>query len=307
MVMSIAKRSAKMGAETDYGRKRPNGRKIMELRKEKGLKQEAFVKDLPIKVRLLRDIERKNHPVPASTITAIAAKLKVNPSDITLSTPDASPTKAGSLLKLRVVRSATELSALAAGATKYEWRLRIDPSTATTADMQAVMTIVKRLVAESFGTASGPSVMEEFGIWGPVVLKLTMPPIENPRFRDPQYDHIFAAQLENVQDEFDKEEFGDIPRLARLQDLLTRLRTNGVNVIAGTYTYSWLRSWRKHEIPNPGQIRVRVPGETTERIFETELVLSIHFVPCDVEEEVVPIKTGPSLEELERVDHEIPF
>jgi len=266
----------------------------MELRKEKGLKQVAFVKDLPIKERLFRDIERKNHPVPASTITAIAAKLKVNPSDITLSTPDASPTKAGSLLKLRVVRSATELSALAGGATKYEWRLKIDPSTATAADMQATMTIVRRLVAESYGTASGPSAMEAFGTWGPVVHKLTMPPIEN----------LDDSSLENVQDEFDKEEFGDIPRLARLQDLLTRLRTNGVNVIAGTYTYSWLTSQRKHEIPNSDQIWVRVPGETSERIFETELVLSIHFVPCDVEEEVVPIKTGPSLEELERV---IPF
>jgi transcriptional regulator with XRE-family HTH domain len=291
--MSIAKRSARMGAETDYGRKQPNGRKIMELRKGKGLKQEDFAEDISISVRLLGDIERKNHPVPASTITAIAAKVKVNPSDITLSTPDA---KAGSLLKLRVVRSATELSALAAGATKYEWRLKIDPSTATAADMQAVMTIVKRLVAESYGTLSGPSVMEAFGIWGPVVPKFIMPPIEN-----------LDDSPENVQDEFDKEEFGDIPRLARLQDLVTRLGTNGVNVIAGTYTCSWLRSRRrKNENPNFDQIWVRVPRETTERIFETELVLSIHFVPSDVEEEVVPIKTGPSLEELERVDA-IPF
>src|SRR5262249_46288991 len=151
-----------------------------------------------------------------------------NPTDITLSTPDASPTKAGSLLKLRAVRSATELSALAERATKYEWRLKIDPSTATAADMQAVMTIVKRLVAESSGTASGPSVMEAFGIEGPIVPSgvLTMPPIEN-----------LDGSPENIRDEFDKEEFGEIPRLARLQDLLTRLRTNGVNVIAGTYTY----------------------------------------------------------------------
>src|SRR3954462_12151070 len=42
MVMSIAKRSARMGAESDYGRKQPNGRKIVELRKGKGLKQEAL-------------------------------------------------------------------------------------------------------------------------------------------------------------------------------------------------------------------------------------------------------------------------
>jgi hypothetical protein len=69
-----------------------------------------------------------------------------------------------------------------------------------------------------------------------------------------------------------------------------------VNVIAGTYTYSWLRSRRKREIPSVDEIWVRVPGKTTAQIFQTELVLSIHFVPCDVEEEVVPIKTGPSLE-----------
>jgi len=190
-----------MGAEIDYGRKRPYGRKIMELRKEKGLKQEAFVKDLPIKVRLLRDIERKNHPVPASTITAIAAKLKVNPSDITLSTPDASPTKARSLLKLRAVRSATELSNLARSADDYEWELKIDPSTATAADMQAVMKTVHR-----------------------VVRNYSRLPMDSTWW-----------------DEFDEQQFGEIPRLACLQDLLTKLGTNGVNVIAGTYTYSSLR------------------------------------------------------------------
>lgn len=37
-------------------------------------------------------------------------------------------------------------------------------------------------------------------------------------------------------DEFDEEPFGVISRLARLQDLLTGLRRNGVNVVAGAYT-----------------------------------------------------------------------
>ena len=184
-----------MGAETDYGKRRPNGGKIVELRKEKGLKQEALAGTAKISERLLRDIERKNHPVPTTIITAIASALSVNSGDITLSTPDASPTKAGSLLKLRAVRSATELTTLAGRANKYEWGLKIDPSTATAVDMQAVMMIIKRLV-------------------------------------QPSSEH---------RDEFDSEEFGEIPRLARLQDLLTRLHTNGVNVIAGTYTYSWLR------------------------------------------------------------------
>jgi transcriptional regulator with XRE-family HTH domain len=256
--MSIAKGSARMGAETDYGKRRPNGGKIVELRKEKGLKQEALAETALISVRLLRDIERKNHPVPTTTITAIAAALTINSSDITLSTPDAPPTKAGSLLKLRAVRSATELSTLAGRANKYEWGLKIDPSTATAADMQAVMTIIRRLVT-----------------------------------RD--------------RDEFDGEEFGEIPRLALLQDLLTRLHTNGVNVTAGTYTYSWLRRLKEGETLSFFETCVRVPGQTTKQIFNTEHVLLLRFVPCDVEEVVVPIKTGPSLEVFELVDDEIPF
>src|SRR5262249_44824213 len=147
MVMSIAKGSARMGAESDYGRKQPNGRKIVELRKEKGLNQEALAETAGYSVRLLRDIERNNHPVPTTTITDIAAALNVNPGDITLSTPDDfGQPKTRSLLKLRVVRSATELSNLARSADDYEWSLYIDPSTATAADMQAVMTTAHRLV-----------------------------------------------------------------------------------------------------------------------------------------------------------------
>src|SRR5690349_796371 len=64
--------SAKVDAISDYGKKRPNGRKIVELRKEKGLKQEGLADGARISVRLLRDIERNNHPVPTTTITAIA-------------------------------------------------------------------------------------------------------------------------------------------------------------------------------------------------------------------------------------------
>ncbi len=252
-----------MGAETDYGKRRPNGGKIVELRKEKGVKQEGLAATAQISVRLLRDIERKNHPVPTTIITAIAAELDVNSSDITLSTPDTSPTKAGSLLKLRAVRSATELSTLAERVNTYEWKLKIDPSTATAADMQAVMTIIKRLV---------------------------------------------NGDLNEYTDEFDRQEFGEIPRLALLQDLLTRLHTNGVNVIAGTYTHSWLRGLPEGETPEFFETCVRYPGRTTKYIFKTEHLLSLSFVPCDVEEEVVPIKTGPSLADFERVnDYEIPF
>jgi transcriptional regulator with XRE-family HTH domain len=265
--MSIAKGSARMGTEIDYGRKQPNGPKIVELRKGKGIKQEDLAGTAKISERLLRDIERKNHPVPASTITAIAAELKVNPSDITLSTPDASPTKARSLLKLRTVRSATELSNLAKSADDYEWLLEIDPSTATAADMQAVMMTVHRLVKKY-----GRQPMES--IWW---------------------------------DEFDSNLFGEIPRLAHLQDLLTRLGTNGVNVIAGTYTSSSLRSLEEGEKPDFPEFIVRVPGTTTKQVFKYVTRFVIRFVPCDVEEDVVPINPGRSLADFELDDDKIPF
>jgi len=90
---------------------------------------------------------------------------------------------------------------LARRADDYEWLLQIDPSTATAADMQAVMTTVHRLVKK--------------------------------------YDRM--PMDSKWWDEFDEQLFGQISRLARLQDLLTRLGTNGVNVIAGTYTSSSLR------------------------------------------------------------------
>ena len=251
-----------MGKGIGLGRRRPDGAKIAALRRQKELKQTDLAGKAGMGVRTLRNVELSNDPLPATTITAIAAALKVNQVDITLSTPDGSPTKAGSsLLKLRAVRSATELSALAAGADTYEWLLKIDPVSATAADMQAVLAIVRHLVP-------GTRLI--------------------------------------VGDEFDKEPFGEIPRLARLQDLLNRLRTKGVNVIAGTYTHSWLSLKEDKDWFAFDEICVRIPGKKTKQFFRTKLILSIRFVPCDVEEEVLPINTGPSLEDFELVD-EISF
>jgi transcriptional regulator with XRE-family HTH domain len=251
-----------MGPESDNGRKRPNGRKIRELRKEKGLKQEALAETAYISVRLLRDIERNDHPVQTTTMTAIAAALKVDPANITLSTPDGSPTtNTNSLLKLRVVRSATELSRLASSADEYEWSLMIDPSTATAADMQAVMITVHRLV-KKYGR------LPQDATWW---------------------------------DEFDEQKFGEIPRLARLQDLLTRLGASGVNVVAAIHTYSSVKSLEESEIPELGFI-VRAPDKTTKQVFTYVTDLKIHFVPGDVEELVVPIYSGQSLEDFEIED-----
>jgi transcriptional regulator with XRE-family HTH domain len=86
------------------GKKQPDGAKIANLRKQKGLKQAALAKEVRISERLLRDIERKNQPIPATKITDIANVLKTTPDEITLSTPDGTPTSPVSVLKLTVIR-----------------------------------------------------------------------------------------------------------------------------------------------------------------------------------------------------------
>ena len=72
------------------GKREPNGKKIAELRKQQGLPQKTLAgKADKMSERLLRDIERKNKPVSATYITAIATALGVPPDEITLSpTPD---------------------------------------------------------------------------------------------------------------------------------------------------------------------------------------------------------------------------
>src|SRR5262249_48213328 len=115
-------------------------------RKQKGIKQQRLAEEGNISVRLLRDIERSNHPVLATTLTAIATALQTTPDEITLSTPDGTPDSSVSVLKLTAIRSAKDLSALASDATDFEWKLQIDPSPATAKDMQQLMKIAKRLV-----------------------------------------------------------------------------------------------------------------------------------------------------------------
>jgi transcriptional regulator with XRE-family HTH domain len=253
-----------MSAVSDHGKKRPNGKKIAELRKEKGLKQESLAYETGISERRLRDIERNDHPIPATEITALADALKVTPGVITL---DASPTKAASLLKLRAVRSANELSSFATRADEYEWALEIDPSTETAADMQGVMKTVHRLVRKF-----GPQPMDSAS-W----------------------------------DEFDEQQFGEIPRLAHLQHLLTQLGANGVNVVAGTHTRSSLRKLEEGEVLDGFELIVRSPNSTIKQVFKYVTILKIRFVPSEVDEKVIPINPGRSLQDFEIDDDSIPF
>lgn len=234
-----------MGDVIGLGRKRPDGTKIANLRKQKGVKQEdlAYRADR-ISVRLLREIERRNHPVLATTITAIATVLETTPDEITLSTPGRALPPSESLLKLTAIRSAKDLSALTLDATEYAWMLEVDPSPVTARNMQDLMVMVRRLVHR----------------W-------------------------------EVKDEFDLEDFGEIPRLARLQQLLEQLREQGVGVIAGKYVR---HSLVKTELADFIDFAIR----GTNWSLKTEFFLRVHLVPAEKQEGHVRIRPGKSRDRL---------
>jgi transcriptional regulator with XRE-family HTH domain len=246
MVEAASIGGTSMGDVIGLGRKQPDGAKIVNLRKQKGLKQEDLANRGNISVRRLRDIERKNHPVPATTITAIATALETTPDEITLSTAG-TPDSSASLLKLTAIRSGKDLSALASSATSLEWELEADPSPVTAKDMQNLMKIVTRLVHWS------------------------------------------------TKDEFDEELFGEIPRLARLQELLERLREQGVGVIAGKYVRHWLTTTGDENFNLLNH--TPIPGKPKWSI-QTAFTLCLHLVPAEKEEGDIQIRPGKSLERL---------
>ncbi len=134
------------------GRQPIDGGKVVKLRQRLGMKQEDLAERAHISVRHLREIERTNKPVPGTTITAIATALKVPPNEITLpasneiASEEDSHTLKRTQLKLRAVRSASELSELAGGATRYYWKLKVDPTATTSNEMQELLQIIRRLV-----------------------------------------------------------------------------------------------------------------------------------------------------------------
>jgi transcriptional regulator with XRE-family HTH domain len=235
-----------MGDVIGLGRKRPNGAKIKELRNQQSMKQETLAEKANVAERVLRDIERRNHPVRTTTITAIATALQTTPDQITLSTPDGTPDSSVSLLKLTAIRSAKDLSALASGAADFEWKLEADPSPKTAKDMQQLMMMVRRLMHS----------------W--------------PR------------------DEFDKEPFGEILRLAWLQQLLDQLREQGVGVIAGKYGRHSFQATAAQE--HFVTTFTPIPGKPCWSI-NTYFVLCLHLVPAEKQEDDIQI-TGKSLDRL---------
>jgi transcriptional regulator with XRE-family HTH domain len=233
-----------MGDVIGLGRKRPNGAKIAKLRKQGGLTQDELAERTGYSERLLRDIERRNHPVLATTITDIATALQTTPDEITLSSLDGTPTSSVPRLKLTAIRSAKDLSDLASCIAHFDWKLDVDPSPVTAPIMQSLMVIIRRLV-------------------------------------DPSWV-----------DEFDREPFGEIPRLARLQELLTQLREQGVGVIAGKYVQYTLK---KEE--DAGFFSWPVPDKPEWRI-QYMFILCLRLVPAEKQEVDIEINPGKSVDDL---------
>ena len=138
------------------GRKRPNGKKIFELRRKIGLKQEVLADEAGVSVRTLRDIERKDHAIHSVTITAIATQLKISPDQITLSTPEDS--QQHHMLKLKPFRSAHQLSCLAEEAHQFDWGFNFKGKTAK--ETQQLVGIVRSLEGKLYSCAEPPSYYE---------------------------------------------------------------------------------------------------------------------------------------------------
>jgi transcriptional regulator with XRE-family HTH domain len=235
---------------TRLGRKQPDGAKIAALRNQSGLKQADLATKAGLSERVLREVERRNHRIPATTLTAIATALQTTPDEITLAT-DGRPESSISLLKLRAIRSGKDLTALASGAAFWEWHLEENPTPATAKDIQNLLMIVTRLVNSE------------------------------------------------KTDEFDTEPFGEIPRLARLQELLEQLRKQGVGVIAGKYGRYWLVR-TEEELPFD---LTPIPGKSDWSI-KTTFVLCLRLVAAEKEEGDMQIRPGKSLERwLEDAQH----
>jgi transcriptional regulator with XRE-family HTH domain len=225
-----------VGEVIGLGRKRPDGNKIVELRKQRGLKQEVLAEKVSISVRLLRDIERKNHAVPSTTITAIATELKVTPDQIILRSQHDS--QQYQMLKLKPIRSACELERLASNAVhRYSWDVSVDPTAATAKEMQQLLRIVRRLV-------ECLSVTDEF-----------------------DSENATGGKAEAPDD------FGYVTRLARLQESLDTLWEGGVGVLAATY---YRNSLTNQKDKSPGLPKIPIPGSKqfwkSEGILEIRFV-----------------------------------
>ena len=98
-------------------------------------------------------------------------------------------------------------------------------------------------------------------------------------------------------DEFDALPFGEIPRLARLQELLAQLLEQGVGVIAGKYVR------RSLAIPPLNLFHyARLPKFTpipdTGFSIKDDFVLRLHLVPTEKQGDDIQIDPGKSVDDL---------
>ena len=103
-----------------------------------------------------------------------------------------------------------------------------------------------------------------------------------------------------TEDEYDDMTFGQIPRLARLQHLLEKLRANEVGVLAGNYVR---RSLIDKDAVTPQDLVF--PSRDGKRMIKSERRIRVHFVPSGVDEEVITIPVNAV--DPDPDDDEIPF
>jgi hypothetical protein len=105
------------------------------------------------------------------------------------------------------------------------------------------------------------------------------------------------------EDEFDALPFGEIPSLARLQQLLEQLGEQGVGVIAGKYVR---HSLVKTKNLNPLFSTYKpIPGKPKWAI-KVEFILCLQLVPAEKQEGDVKIRLGKSLDRLMEIARDLP-
>ena len=125
------------------GKRQPDGKKIRELREQKGLNR-ALLPSRHVSRKTPSRYRTNIKPASSTSIADIAKALGATPAEIILSTSDETLTPSASQLKRRVVRTATDLASLASNAWVTR-KLNVIPNVATAEDMRQLMTIVHRL------------------------------------------------------------------------------------------------------------------------------------------------------------------
>lgn len=181
----------------------PNGPKIIELRKSKGLSQRDVAEKSKLSERLLRDIERYSKKVTEYRLNNIANSLgtKVDAIKIhnleteTTSRNNGTKSNDPSQVELREIKTGKELYELASLCGRYTWNFSVEPTLETAPIMEGILTIVNCIVN---GLTSRTT--DEY---------------------DQEYTH------------------SDLFRVAKLGSLIRELIENGINTLGNTYFFEY--------------------------------------------------------------------